>query len=136
MSTKKKSVDDRPQEDLGPRPSRSEELLYGSYAVIVRRLGDAAVASDKAMKAVAEALRLSREADEISRGQVLPPEMDAQGRTEHTRWMEEVVYRQAWDNYAEAAQTYASIAQQALARWTGLRNGLEAEGAGESTAVR
>lgn len=68
--------------------SRQEELLYGSYAGLVRRVGRAAEEADAAWRELEQLLTASMEADGITSGMTRPSvRLDERGHSPHTNWL-------------------------------------------------
>jgi hypothetical protein len=101
--------------------SKQEEILYGMYAPLVRRLGNAAAIAEEASEEAARILRESREADGATLGA-----KDEQGRSPHTAWLDEV-FRMAFDSSQGAQNAFRRVAEQTAREVERWRRGLARE---------
>lgn len=100
-----------------PQVSPAETLLYGPYASIVRRAGQAAVAMKNAAEELAEGLNASRHDDAHLASTV---KTDEQGRSAHTAWIE-AQWERAWGVSSEAARFYEALAADCQEKWRAAR---------------
>lgn len=116
-------------QNTGPWPtvrtSRSEQIMYGPFAGIVRRLGDASVAVEEARELVREQLLASQEDDQVSMGLARRPAgFDASGRSPHTLFLERL-FREIEAVERLAVTAYRTLPPEMSACHTKARDGVD-----------
>lgn len=114
---------DRKQET---RVSRQEELLYGPYAPLVRRLGNMAEAAEAARVELENMLCGSRESDDVTKHATTATGYDDKGQSAHTLWLNDV-YERLWPVVGGAYDAHRDITLECLERWIETRQSVDSQ---------